>query len=202
MALTERQQRFVDEYLADPHLNATAAYIRAGYQARGNAAEAAASRLLRSAKVKAVIDTAKAARRKRAEITADEVLQGIRRLAFPDVRRLYHPDGRLKLPHEWDDDAADAVLQVDVQDETPEAKAGKVFARATKVRLCDKLRARELLGRHTGLFKDDAPLPPTVNVHVGIPVDPSKLNDDQLRQLKGLLDAAAGPGPPRGPAGG
>lgn len=201
MALTERQRRFVEAYLADPDLNATRAYIRSGYKARGHAAESSAWKLLRSAEVKAAIDAANEARRERAKLSADEVLQGIRRLANGDVRKLYHPDGRLKLPHEWDDDTADAVVQVQAEDETPLEKRGRVLARTTKVKLCDKLRARELLGRVVGLFKDDPPPPPAINVNVGVPFDPSKLTDDELRQLQALLGRAGGLGPGGGPAG-
>jgi phage terminase small subunit len=42
--LSPKRQRFVDEYLID--LNATAAYIRAGYRAVGHCANVSASRLL------------------------------------------------------------------------------------------------------------------------------------------------------------
>ncbi len=49
--LTARQERFVDEYLAD--LNATQAAIRAGYSARS--AHVEGSRLLTNAKVAAAI---------------------------------------------------------------------------------------------------------------------------------------------------
>lgn len=49
MALTDKQVRFIDEYMID--MNATAAYGRAGYTAEGNSAEASASRLLRNAKI-------------------------------------------------------------------------------------------------------------------------------------------------------
>lgn len=49
--LNDKQERFVQEYLKD--LNATAAYKRAGYRAKGNAAEAGASTLLRHKKVNA-----------------------------------------------------------------------------------------------------------------------------------------------------
>jgi len=49
MSLTAKQQRFVAEYLID--LNATAAYKRAGYTAKGNAAEVTASQLLSNPKV-------------------------------------------------------------------------------------------------------------------------------------------------------
>lgn len=44
MALTDKQQRFVDEYMID--MNATAAYLRAGYNCTEEAARRAASRLL------------------------------------------------------------------------------------------------------------------------------------------------------------
>ena len=74
--LTPKQQRFVEEYLVD--LNASAAYQRAGYTARGNAAEADASRLLRNAKVAAAIAAAKAQRSKRTELTADWVVDRLR----------------------------------------------------------------------------------------------------------------------------
>jgi phage terminase small subunit len=54
LELTPKQQRFVAEYCVD--FNATAAYIRAGYEARGNSAEVSACRLLRNAKVKKAIE--------------------------------------------------------------------------------------------------------------------------------------------------
>lgn len=71
--LAGKQARFVEEYLVD--LNATAAYRRAGYSARGGSAEASASKLLRHHKVAAAIAAAQAARSERTEISADMVLQ-------------------------------------------------------------------------------------------------------------------------------
>lgn len=71
--LAAKQQCFVEEYLID--LNATAAYRRAGYRARGNSAEASAAKLLRHPKVAAAITAAQQARSERTEITADMVLQ-------------------------------------------------------------------------------------------------------------------------------
>src|ERR1019366_819395 len=79
--LTERQKAFVGEYLID--LNATAAYKRAGYEAGGNAAESAASRLLRNVKVQAAIQSAMAERAKRTQSTADEVV--LRWLSIADA---------------------------------------------------------------------------------------------------------------------
>lgn len=54
MALTDKQVKFIDEYMID--MNATAAYGRAGYTAEGNSAEASASRLLRNVKVQQEIN--------------------------------------------------------------------------------------------------------------------------------------------------
>lgn len=55
--LNERQRLFVLNYLANG-FNATQAYKDAGYQARGHAAESAASRLLRNVEVSAAISEA------------------------------------------------------------------------------------------------------------------------------------------------
>ena len=49
-SITAKQKMFADEYIKTG--NAKQSYINAGYSARGNAAEAAASRLLRNVKVR------------------------------------------------------------------------------------------------------------------------------------------------------
>lgn len=71
--LTPKQKRFVAEYLID--LNATAAYIRAGYATKGKAAEVNAFRLLRDARVSDAIAKAEQKRSERTEITQDMVLR-------------------------------------------------------------------------------------------------------------------------------
>jgi phage terminase small subunit len=68
--LTPKQRKFAEEYCID--LNATAAYIHAGYKARGHAAESNASRLLSNAEIQ------KAIAKKQKELA----------LAFSDVKRL------------------------------------------------------------------------------------------------------------------
>lgn len=52
--LSEQQKKFADLYIASG--NAKQAYIEAGYKAKGNAAEASASRLLRNVKVATYIE--------------------------------------------------------------------------------------------------------------------------------------------------
>jgi phage terminase small subunit len=75
--LTEKQQRFVSEYLID--LNATQAAIRAGYSAR--TAQEQSSRLLSNVMVKAAIGKALAQRAEHTERKALDVLHDIQELA-------------------------------------------------------------------------------------------------------------------------
>ena len=70
MALNEKQQRFVDEYLVD--LNATQAAIRAGYSAK--TANEQGCRLLTNVSVAEAISQAKKAREARTEVTQDWVI--------------------------------------------------------------------------------------------------------------------------------
>lgn len=74
MALTPKQQRFVEEYLID--LNATQAAIRAGYSEKN--ADKIGSQLLGKTRIAASIRDAQEKRTRRTEITADYVLTTIR----------------------------------------------------------------------------------------------------------------------------
>lgn len=71
--LTDKQQRFVAEYLID--LNATQAAIRAGYSEK--TAQEQGSRLLSNVMVAAAIQAAKDARSERTQVDADYVLRTI-----------------------------------------------------------------------------------------------------------------------------
>ncbi|MDE1179489.1 terminase small subunit [Paraburkholderia sp.] len=84
MALTDKQRRFVDEYLVD--LNATQAAIRAGYSPR--TADKIASQLLGKTRVAEAIQAAQQERSARTQITADKVLQRWWDMANVDVNDL------------------------------------------------------------------------------------------------------------------
>lgn len=71
--LSEKQKRFVAEYLID--LNATQAAIRAGYSAK--TAQEQGSRLLSNVMVAAEIADGAKKRIRKAEITAQDVLEGL-----------------------------------------------------------------------------------------------------------------------------
>jgi len=82
--LTEKAQRFVDEYIID--LNGTQAAIRAGYSTRS--ARAIAAENLTKPSIVAAIQAAMDSRAERTQITADQVLRRWRDIAFADANEL------------------------------------------------------------------------------------------------------------------
>lgn len=77
MALTDKQKRFVAEYLID--LNATQAAIRAGYAAK--TANREGSRLLSNVDIANAIASGAQKRIQRAEVSAQDVIDGLYREA-------------------------------------------------------------------------------------------------------------------------
>lgn len=77
MCLTEKQKRFIDEYLID--LNATAAAIRAGYSEK-TANEIGSQNLVKLSIQKAIAERLKD-RQQRTEITQDYVLRNLKKIA-------------------------------------------------------------------------------------------------------------------------
>jgi phage terminase small subunit len=175
--LGPRQERFVEEYLLD--LNAKQAAIRAGYSPK--TAEAQGSRLLSNVKVQRAISARMAARSKRTEVAADRALLEIARLGFSDLRRLFHEDGRLKHPNEWDDDTAASIASVEV---VTRSLGDGVVEYVRQIKLWDKGKALEQLSKHLGLYRDQG-------LSEGDPY--SEMSDEELIKL--LVDQLASLGP-------
>lgn len=143
--LNAKQQRFVLEMLVDG--NATAAYKRAGYAARGQSAEVNASRLLRNAKVRDALKKARDERAKRTEVTADRVVKELARIAFTDMRSYaeWGPQGvALKNSEELTEDDAAAVTEV--------SESYGEHGKTLKFKLSHKDSALKMLAQHTGVF--------------------------------------------------
>ncbi len=145
--LSDRQRQFVHEYLVD--LNATRAAVRAGYSPRNPASRGWA--LKRNPAVAAEIDAAMAGRARVAGITPDRVLFEISLLGFANIMD-YLGTGENGMA--WLDlarltreqGAAITAIELDGRD----TRGGP--ARRVKIKLADKSRSLELMGRHLGLF--------------------------------------------------
>ena len=143
--LTAKQQRFVEEYLID--LNATQAAIRAGFSVKR--ASEIGYQLLQKTTVKNAIDKAMAERSRRTGISQDRVLQELAKIAFVNATDIINmDDATIKGDANREDTAAIASIRV----KTIPTEAGEITER--EVKICDKLKALELLGRHLSMFND------------------------------------------------
>ena len=141
--MTDRDRIFADEYLVD--LNAFAAAIRAGYAptTARNASAWIREDSPEKPKLRALIDQKLAERSKRTGVNQDRVINELAKLAFVNAGDLLDTDTAKVLPGASRDDKA-AIAGV---------RKGKGSER--EIRLCDKTRALELLGKHLGMFKDN-----------------------------------------------
>lgn len=87
--LTDKQKRFVEEYLVD--LNATQAAIRAGYSVK--TARSQGQRLLTKADIQAALARRQETYAKRVEWTVEDILADLRTIATDPEQR---PSDRLK----------------------------------------------------------------------------------------------------------
>lgn len=142
--LTEKQQRFVDEYLID--LNATQAAIRAGYSVK--TADVQGSRMLGVVKVQQVISERMAERSKRTGINQDRVVLELAKIAFVKMPDLVDSEGRIR------DSATDDDLACieSIKYKSSESETGSSVER--EVKISPKLKALELLGKHLGMWND------------------------------------------------
>jgi phage terminase small subunit len=137
-----KHEQFCQEYLID--LNATQAYIRAGYKAKD--ANVASSTLLANVSVRARIDELLADRSKRTGVTADRVVRELARLAFINPDSIIDINtATLKQGISEDDAAAIAGVKV---------KQGRNYSER-EIKFYDKNRSLELLGKHLGMFTDN-----------------------------------------------
>lgn len=160
--LTAKQQRFVEEYLID--LNATQAAIRAGYKA-GNSQRASeiGNELLQKTPVSEAIQQAMAERSKRTGINQDRVIQELARIAFVNPQKVINSEDASIRADATEDDLA-CIQSVKVK--TMDGEKGSSVER--EVRLNDKMRALELLGKHLGMFKDKVELDVDMDLNITI----------------------------------
>ena len=157
--MTRKQDRFVKEYLID--LNATQAAIRAGYSPK--TANEQGARLLANVSVQEAIAKAMAERSKRTGISQDRVIQELARIAFVNPQNLINPkDASVKADATEDDLACIQSVKV----KTMDGAKGKSVER--EVRLNDKMKALELLGKHLGMFKDKLEVDADMDLNITI----------------------------------
>ena len=164
--LTPKQERFVEEYLID--LNATQAAIRAGYSP--DTAKSIGSENLTKPDIKAQIAKAMAERSRRTGVNADRVVMELAKIAFVNANDVIDPKTATIKEGALPEDTA-AIQSVKV----------KTFGEdglEREIKMADKLKALELLGKHLGMFRDKLEVSGTLET------EKTKL-DDLLQQMRG-----------------
>ncbi|EHK57649.1 terminase small subunit [Allomesorhizobium alhagi] len=148
--LTDQQKLFVAEYLKD--FNGKQAATRAGYSAK--TAEAQASRMLSQPKLERQVE--------RATYDSDRVLARLVDEVEADLADLYDDDGNLLPMREWPliwrkglvaGIEVEEVLGASEEDGKPKP----VIALVRKIKLSDRTRRLEMIGKHTNVqaFKEN-----------------------------------------------
>lgn len=144
--LTDKQQRFVDEYLID--LNATQAAIRAGYSEK--TAKSIGQENLTKPDIQIAIQEAQAKRAERTQIDAAYVLRRLVEIDQMDVLDIMDDQMKIRPVNEWPKVWRQYVVNL----ENLELSDGEGCFK--KIKWPDKVKNLELLGRHVsvGAFKD------------------------------------------------
>ena len=164
--MTKKQKLFVEEYLID--LNATQAAIRAGYSP--DTAKEIGCENLTKPNIRACLDREMAERTKRTGVNADRVVQELAKIAFVNAVDVIDPKTATVKEDALSEDTA-AIQSVKV----------KTFGDdglEREIKMADKLKALELLGKHMGMFKDKVELSGVLDS------EKTKL-DDLLQQMRG-----------------
>lgn len=143
--LTQKQKRFVEEYLID--LNATQAAIRAGYSP--DTAQQMGSENLSKPVIRNAIEKAMAQRSKRTGINQERVIMEIAKLAFLNPADVIDWEAATVKTDALPEDTA-CIASIKVK--TIPTEDGDITER--EVKTYDKLKALELLGKHLGIFTE------------------------------------------------
>lgn len=147
--MTNWEARFVAEYLKD--LNATEAAKRAGYSPK--TAYSQGQRLLKRVEVAAAIRAGQQKRLDSAELSAVRTLEEMRRVAFSNVQDLFDEHGDLRPLHTLTREQAACIGSLEIVMKNATAGDGKID-RVLKLKVWDKPRVLEMLGKHFRLLTD------------------------------------------------
>jgi len=170
--MTEKQKIFADEYLID--LNATRAYKVAYPKVKKDeTAAAAGARMLRNVNVAKYIQKRMEERRERTEVTQDRVIQELAAIAFAratDYASVCDGSVTIKNTDRLSDDQIRAIAGI------------KEGTNGIEIKLNDKEKALELLGRHLGMWND--------KLNLNVPAI-----DDSIREMEAYFEQQKKAGP-------
>lgn len=147
-------ERFVAEYLID--LNGTRAYLVAsGGRVKERTATVEASKLLTNPDVQKRLAEGKKRQLASAELSAQRVLEELRRIAFLDPATLFDEAGRLKSIHEMSPEARASIMSIEQAQANFDKTDGKKSDEwLHKVKITPKTPALVALAKHFKLITE------------------------------------------------
>lgn len=148
--LNEQMVRYCEEYVKNPD-DQTACAIAAGYSA--DTAPQSASRLMADQRILDRIAELRQSRNRRTKIDADTVLLKLVEMVEADVGDILDVNGAIKPIKQWPEVWRKSVSAFDVLELDND---GKISTTLKKVKLLDKVKILELIGRHVDVsaFRD------------------------------------------------
>jgi phage terminase small subunit len=149
--INEKQELFCNEYLKDR--NATRAAIRAKYSPETAAEQA--SRLLRNVNIKARINELIKEQLDKIKIDVGFILREILNSATIDISDAYDENGNIKSISEMPEPLRKSIIQIE-SDELFDGvgKDRALIGYTKKIRIQDRIKSLDLLGRHLKMFTD------------------------------------------------
>lgn len=151
--LEPKQELFCLEYIKD--YNGTRAAKTAGFGTTDKSSQVAASKLLSKGMVKERVDELKREQQKRLQMSADDVLIELSRLATTDIAKCYDANGHLKPIHEIPQEIRVAIESIEVFEEFEGlGKERHKIGETKRIKFWSKPKALELMGKHHKQFTD------------------------------------------------
>lgn len=147
LKLTGKQERFCQEYIVD--YNATKAAKRAGFSEKS--ASTIGFKQLAKVAVQKRIGQLQESQEKRTQINADMILARIWEIANINLADAYNDDGSLKKIKDMPEEIQRAISGIKTYKDFLE---GVEVGETKEIKLWDKVRALELLGKNRKLFTD------------------------------------------------
>lgn len=162
--LTDKQRRFVDEYMID--MNATQAAIRAGYSEK-TAAEMGYENL-RKPQIANEIEARRAKLAEKAGVTVESITAELAKIGFSNMLDYVRtrPDGLAEVDlSTMTRDQAAALTEVKVERrKVVNGEEEVAIDEKVTIKLADKRAALVDLGKHLGMFKDKAEIKVDIEV--------------------------------------
>lgn len=149
--LTPKQEKFCREYIIS--MNFYEAALKAGYTesiAKSNSQE-----FLSHAGIRKRLKELQAPTVARLEMTADQVLTELYRIATCDIGEAFNEDGSMKMVHQIPENVRRAIQAVEIEQLFDGVGKDRIQIGHTKrIKFWDKNKALEMLGKHFRLLTD------------------------------------------------